>query len=47
MNPEQAFPLSWPPGWPRTAATSRMVAPFFTMVKINAAWDQARASFGT
>lgn len=29
MNSQTAFPLSWPPAWPRTAAHQRRTAPFF------------------
>lgn len=29
MHDQRAFPLSWPPGWPRTKATHRMDAPFW------------------
>lgn len=31
MSNQQAFPLSWPNGWPRTAAHKRAPAPFFTI----------------
>lgn len=30
MNSQQAYPLSWPPAWPRTKSFNRKVAPFFT-----------------
>lgn len=33
MNDQRAFPLHWPPGWPRTQPHNRAVAPFFTVVK--------------
>lgn len=33
MNTQQAFPLSWPPSWPRTAAHNRKAAPFHSKVR--------------
>lgn len=29
MNAQSAYPLSWPPSWPRTAAQQRKASPFF------------------